>query len=111
MSRWVVIEVPFVLECFRERDIGGWPICVGYGILTVDQRLGCCGDGYPRLAPPSVSSSRSKGPGGRVFAGAASSARGSLRPALTLRSARKRASRRGEGGLILRDARCADSSG
>ena len=48
------------MGCIRERDIGGWPICVGYGILTVsDQGLGYCGSGYPRLAPRPVSSSRS----------------------------------------------------
>ena len=61
------------MGCIRERDIGGWPICVGYGILTVsDQSLGYCGSGYPRLAPRSVSSSRSRAvAAGLVFAAAA----------------------------------------
>jgi hypothetical protein len=27
----------FVAGCFRERDIGGWPICVWYGILTASE--------------------------------------------------------------------------
>src|SRR6478672_1648188 len=44
----------------NESHIGSAAALMRYGILTAsDQSLGCCGRGYSRLAPRSVSSSRS----------------------------------------------------